>query len=120
MLGKLAARLVHVVYLLLVGVPVLALMMLLGGIAPESLLLLFILTVSSMVTVCSLAMAVSVWSRRAREAVTRAYMVLFVLLVLPAVLKALDLRRATSVSTPSSSRRRTISWSRPTRSQRWC
>ena len=40
-LGKLAARLVHVVYLVLAGVPILALMMLLGGIAPEALLVLY-------------------------------------------------------------------------------
>ena len=93
-LGKLAARLVHVVYLVLVGVPVLALMMMLGGIAPEALLLLFIVTLSSMLAVCSLAMAVSVWSLRAREAVTRAYLVLFVLLVLPPLLSVLRFHRA--------------------------
>ncbi|MEN6449926.1 MAG: hypothetical protein ABFC96_05480, partial [Thermoguttaceae bacterium] len=58
-------------------------MMMLGGVAPEALLVLFIVTVSSVLCVCSLAMAVSVWSMRAREAVTRAYLVLFVLLGLP-------------------------------------
>ncbi|MCE5269370.1 MAG: ABC transporter permease subunit [Planctomycetaceae bacterium] len=88
-LGKLAARVIHVIYLLLVGVPVLALMMMLGGIAPEALLVLFIVTLSSMLTVCSLAMAISVWSMRAREAVTKAYLLLFVLVALPPLLSSL-------------------------------
>ncbi len=85
-LGKLAARLVHVVCLILAGVPVLALAMLLGGVAPEALLALLILTLCTTLTVCSLSIAVSVWSARAREAVTRAYLVLFVLLFIPLIL----------------------------------
>ncbi len=85
-LGKLAAKLLHVVCMILAGVPVLALVMLLGGIAPEALLTLLILTLSTVLTVSALSMAVSVWSARAREAVTRAYLVLFALLVIPPLL----------------------------------
>jgi len=85
-LGKLAARMVHVVYMVLTGVPVLALMMLLGGIAPEGLLVLTIITLCTVLTVSTLSIAISVWSARAREAVTRTYLVLFALLVLPLVL----------------------------------
>ena len=50
-LGKLAAKLLHVVFMILAGVPVLALVMLLGGIAPEALLTLLILTLSTVLTV---------------------------------------------------------------------
>ena len=39
-LGKLAAQILHIVYLVLAGVPILTLMMLLGGIAPEAVLAL--------------------------------------------------------------------------------
>ena len=63
-LGKLAARLLHVVYVILAGVPVLALVMLLGGIAPEAVLVLLILTLSTVLTVSTLSIAVSVWSAR--------------------------------------------------------
>ena len=63
-LGKLAAKLLHVVYLILAGVPVLALVMLMGGIAPEALLVLLILTLSTVLTVSTLSIAVSVWSAR--------------------------------------------------------
>jgi ABC-type transport system involved in multi-copper enzyme maturation permease subunit len=82
-LGKLAARIVHVVYLVLAGVPILALMMLLGGIAPEGVLVLTIITLCTVLTVSTLSIAISVWSGRAREAVTRTYLLLFALLVLP-------------------------------------
>jgi len=85
-LGKLAARIVHVVCLVLAGVPIFALMMLLGGIAPESLLVLTIVTLCTVLTVSTLSIAISVWSARAREAVTRAYLVLFALLVIPPLL----------------------------------
>jgi ABC-type transport system involved in multi-copper enzyme maturation permease subunit len=89
-LGKLAAKLLHVVYMILAGVPVLALVMLLGGIAPEALLALLILTLSTVLTVSTLSIAVSVWSARAREAVTRAYLLLFALLVIPPLMLLLQ------------------------------
>jgi ABC-type transport system involved in multi-copper enzyme maturation permease subunit len=88
-LGKLAARLVHVVYLVLAGVPILALMMLLGGIAPEALLSLTIITLVTVLAVSTLSIAISVWSPRARDAVTRSYLVLFVLLVIPLMVSSL-------------------------------
>jgi ABC-type transport system involved in multi-copper enzyme maturation permease subunit len=50
-LGKLAARLLHVAYLVLAGLPILALAMLLGGISPEVLLMIFVITLSSIVLV---------------------------------------------------------------------
>ena len=87
-LGKLAAKLLHVVYLVLTGVPILALMMLLGGIAPEAILALTVITLSTVLTVCTLSIAVSVWSPKARDAVTRTYLVIFAFLVIPPLLYA--------------------------------
>jgi ABC-type transport system involved in multi-copper enzyme maturation permease subunit len=89
-LGKLAAKMLHVVYMILAGVPVLALVMLLGGIAPEAILTLLILTLSTVLFVSALSIAVSVWSARAREAVTRAYLALFAILVIPPLLQLLQ------------------------------
>lgn len=82
-LGKLLARLLQIAYLVLVGLPILALAMLMGGIAPEALVMLFLLTLSTMLTVSILSITVSVWSIRSREAVVRAYLLIFVWLVIP-------------------------------------
>ncbi|MCC6124642.1 MAG: ABC transporter permease subunit [Pirellulales bacterium] len=85
-LGKLFARLVQIAYLTLVGLPILALAMLMGGIAPEALAMLYLITISTMLTVSILSITVSVWSARAREAVVRAYLLVFVWLVIPPIL----------------------------------
>lgn len=82
-LGKLAAKLLHVVYLVLTGVPILALMMLLGGIAPEAILALTIVTLCTVLSVCTLSITISVWSAKAREAVTRTYLVIFAFMFIP-------------------------------------
>ena len=82
-LGKLLARLIHVGYLVLAGMPILFIAMLMGGIAPEAIVLLTIVTLSTALTVSIISITVSVWSARAREAVVRAYLVIIVLLVLP-------------------------------------
>jgi len=87
-LGKLLARLLNLIAIVLVGVPVLALAMMLGGIAPEALLLLTILTLSTAVSVTVLSIAISVWSVRPRDAVTRAYLVLAVLLIVPPIIQS--------------------------------
>jgi len=82
-LGKLAARLLHVAYLVLAGLPILALAMLLGGISPEVLLMVFVITLTSIVLVGCLSIWVSVWSPRSRDAVLRVYLILFMLLIAP-------------------------------------
>ena len=82
-LGKLLARLMHVAYLVLAGMPILFIAMLMGGIAPEAIVVLTVLTLSTALAVSIISITVSVWSARAREAVVRAYLVVIVLLVLP-------------------------------------
>ncbi len=85
-LGKLSARLMLLLYLVLVGLPVLAITMLMGGISPARLILVFLMTASSMVMVTGISMAISVWTPRAREAVTRSYVILLALFGLPPVI----------------------------------
>lgn len=85
-LGKLAAQLIQLGYVLLAGVPVLALVMLMGGVAPEQLVAVFLIAVSTLITVTVLAVAVSVWSPRVRDAITRVYLILFAVLVLPGII----------------------------------
>jgi ABC-type transport system involved in multi-copper enzyme maturation permease subunit len=88
-LGKLLARLMHVGYLVLAGMPILFIAMLMGGIAPEAIVLLTIVTLSTALTVSIISITVSVWSARAREAVMRAYLVIIVLVVLPPIMLAM-------------------------------
>ncbi|HEX3654367.1 MAG TPA: ABC transporter permease subunit [Pirellulales bacterium] len=82
-LGKLAARLLNMAFLLTAGIPVLALAMLLGGIPPAAMLGVSLLTLETLVAVGSLSIAVSVGRRRTRDAVISAYLLLAALLILP-------------------------------------
>jgi ABC-type transport system involved in multi-copper enzyme maturation permease subunit len=82
-LAKLGVRLLHLGFVVLGGTPVLAAAMIMGGIAPASLAVVFLSTVSTLITVVSIALCLSVWSARVRPAVTSAYLVVFGLLLLP-------------------------------------
>lgn len=85
-IGKLVARLIHIGCLVLVGLPILSMAMLMGGIPPEQLVAVFIVTLSTMVFVAVLAVTISVWSERVREAFTKVYLVLFALLIVPGMM----------------------------------
>lgn len=93
-LGKLAARLVLLSYALAVGLPILALAMMLGGIGPDELLAVFTITLSTMVCVSAVSIAASVWSRRVRDALTLAYLLLAALWLAPMYLWLLTARSA--------------------------
>ena len=82
-IGKLGGRVLQILYLVLSGVPVLALAMLLGGIAPRAIASLTAITLSTVLFVTMVSMAVSAWTARARDAIVRAYLVFFCLWVLP-------------------------------------
>ena len=81
--GKLGGRVLQILYFVLSGVPVLALAMLLGGIAPRNIVSLTAVTLSTILFVTAVSMAVSAWTAKARDAVIRAYLVFFCLWVLP-------------------------------------
>ena len=66
-LGKLAARFASVVALVFISLPVLALVGLLGGIIPEALVILTVVTLAVALLGCSLALALSVRASKMHE-----------------------------------------------------
>ncbi len=86
--GKLGVRLLHLTFVVLAGLPVLAAAMIMGGIAPESLAAVVLATLSTLLTVSAIALLLSVWSARLRPAVASAYLVVLGLLLLPLGMQA--------------------------------
>lgn len=82
-LCKFAARMATLVYQLLVGLPVLALVMLFGGIAPETLVEVFGYSALILVGTASLSLWISASCRTTRVAITTAYLAVIVLGGLP-------------------------------------
>jgi ABC-type transport system involved in multi-copper enzyme maturation permease subunit len=82
-IGKLGGRALAVLVFVLSGAPVLALAMLLGGIAPQSLVSLTVISLSTVLFVTAVSLAVSACVATARDAVVRAYVLFFCLLGLP-------------------------------------
>src|SRR5262249_6789042 len=80
-LGKLAARLLPVLGLLLCGAPVLFLALLLGGIDPEALVAALLITLGVAVVGCTLALTLSVWGSKAHEILLATYMIWTVVLL---------------------------------------
>ena len=99
-IGKLGGRVLQILYLVLSGVPVLALAMLLGGIAPKALVSLTAVTLSTILFVTMVSLAVSACTAKARDAVVRAYLVFFCLWVLPFLAGALAFNSRTVWATP--------------------
>jgi ABC-type transport system involved in multi-copper enzyme maturation permease subunit len=85
-MSKFLARTIHVGSLLLVGLPLLAIAMLLGGIDPALLLIVFVVTIATLAATASLSIAVSVWAKRSRDAVVRTFVFLLAFLILPPIL----------------------------------
>ena len=98
--GKLGGRVLEVLGLVLAGLPVMALAMLLGGIAPQSLVALTAITLSTVVFVTEISLAISAWTAKARDAVIRAYLVFFGLWVLPLPLTAAPWMQQVAVLNP--------------------
>ncbi|MFO0887677.1 MAG: ABC transporter permease [Isosphaeraceae bacterium] len=82
-LGKLGARLLHLVVCLAVGFPVMSLLTLLGGIDPRLLGIVFGATASTAYLVASASVLLSVHARRVRDAVFAAYAIEAVWLLSP-------------------------------------
>jgi ABC-type transport system involved in multi-copper enzyme maturation permease subunit len=85
-MSKFLARTIHVASLLVVGLPMLAIAMLLGGIDPALLLIIFVVTVATLAATASLSIAVSVWAKRSRDAVVRTFVLLLAFLIIPPLL----------------------------------
>ncbi len=80
-LGKLGARLLPVLGLLLAALPVLFLGVLLGGIDPEALCGAFLVTLGVAVFGCALALTLSVWGTKTHEVLLAVYGIWIVLLL---------------------------------------
>ncbi len=84
-LGKLGARLLPVLSLVIAGLPILALAILLGGIDPGALLGGFLVALGVAIAGCSLALALSVWGNKPHEVLLGTYVIwAIVLLAWPA------------------------------------
>ena len=73
-LGKLAARLLPLVGLLLASVPVLSLCLWLGGIDPDAMLVAYAVAAGMAVLGSALAFLLSVWGRKTHEVLLAAYL----------------------------------------------
>src|SRR5262249_54647715 len=73
--GKLAARLVPVLALVGCALPLMAILTLLGGVAPDALASAFIVTIGIGVLGCSLALGFSLRAKRTHEAMLATYSV---------------------------------------------
>ncbi len=73
-LGKLGARGLPVLGLLLAGVPVVALATLLGGIEPEAVIASFSVSVAVALVSCAMALCLSVWGDRPHEVLLATYL----------------------------------------------
>ncbi len=80
-LGKLASRLVPVLGLVACTVPLLAILMLLGGVDPAALAGGFLVTVGVAVLGCSLALVFSLWAKRTHDALLATFAVWAIWLV---------------------------------------
>jgi ABC-type transport system involved in multi-copper enzyme maturation permease subunit len=85
-LGKLAARLLHVGVLVAIGLPVVCLIALFGGLDPWDVLAIYVGTGSVTLFVASLSIALSTVARRPREAILVAYILLASWLILPTMI----------------------------------
>jgi ABC-type transport system involved in multi-copper enzyme maturation permease subunit len=72
-LGKLGARLMHIVTFVVLGVPVVCLLALYGGLNPENVYYVYVATFTTTICASGLSILVSIMARRPRDAVLVAY-----------------------------------------------
>ncbi len=80
-LGKLAARLVPVLGLLLCSIPIMFICTLMGGIDPEALAGAFLVMLAVAVLGCSLALTLSVWGTKTYEVLVATYLAWILLML---------------------------------------
>jgi ABC-type transport system involved in multi-copper enzyme maturation permease subunit len=92
-LGRFAVRLLHVVLVLLAGLPVLVFARWLGGISGEHIAVAYSLSCALAVALCGLSMLMSIFMVRVRDAVLGTYVVALVgMWILPALLSTARLQ----------------------------
>ena len=93
LLGKLSARMLHVLTYLILGVPVVCLMSLFGGVDPGLVAWAAVGMISTAFFLATLSLLISVHARSPREAMTAALMVTLVWLIVPFVIHQVPARR---------------------------
>jgi ABC-type Na+ efflux pump permease subunit len=88
-LGKLAARLIHVAVFLAIGIPVVSLIGLFGGVDPEWVVSAYGGTFSTAFLLAGLSMWISTVSRRVRDAIIAVYLIEAAGLAIPPLLETL-------------------------------
>ncbi len=88
-LGKLAAKLLHLAVILAIGLPIISLLSLFGGVDPLEIGLVYVVTISSMLFVASLSVGISAFARRVRDAIMGTYLVCLLWLSVPSILISL-------------------------------
>jgi ABC-type transport system involved in multi-copper enzyme maturation permease subunit len=86
--GKLAARLLHVGVLITLGVPVQMMLGLFGGVSPESVAIAYVTTCSGVVFLAALSVLVSTYARRPRDAFSLVFMLMVVWMMGPTFVAA--------------------------------
>ncbi len=89
-MSKFLARTIHVASLLVVGLPLLAIAMLLGGVDPQLLLIVFVVTVTTLVAMAVVVDRHQRMVKRSRDAVARSYAFTLLFLIVPAMLSVLQ------------------------------
>jgi len=91
-LGKLAARLLHVGVFLGLGLPILSLLSLFGGVDPLGVVAYYAATITTAFFLASLSILISTYARRPREAISQVYMLEVAWLFLPSMIDAIGPR----------------------------
>jgi ABC-type transport system involved in multi-copper enzyme maturation permease subunit len=91
--GKLMAKFLHIVAVMALGLPVMALLSLFGGIAPEDLLLAYVGTASTALFLAAISVGVSAVSKKVRDAILASYLIGALWLFAPIFLQ--EISRAT-------------------------
>jgi ABC-type transport system involved in multi-copper enzyme maturation permease subunit len=112
-LGKLAARLLPVLSLLLCLLPVLALNILLGGVDPVALAGAFCITVGVAVVGCTLALLLSVWGRKTHEVLLVNYLVWIVFLLAAPIGDLIVLTLGSRLPPPGGTVPNLLGWTNP-------
>jgi ABC-type transport system involved in multi-copper enzyme maturation permease subunit len=89
-LGKMGARMVHVVAFIALGLPIVSLLMLYGGLNPVNIFYVYMGTATLVLFVAGFSVLISILARRPREAILAAYGLGAVWLLVPFWLKGIS------------------------------
>lgn len=79
--GKFLSRVLGVIFFVLAGLPILAMLQFFGGIDPNLMILSTIATLNTIFSLASLSVVSSVWCRRSRDAILLSYLVILLYII---------------------------------------